>query len=55
MYPVSYTYIEYLDKTYGMEKILKLIKTEDYSQAFGKTEKEIYEDWVTFFKSSYLE
>jgi len=55
MYPISYTYIEFLDKTYGMEKVLKLIKTEDYSQTFGKTEKEIYEEWITFFKSSYLE
>lgn len=55
MYPISYTYIEYLDKTYGMGKVLQLIKTDNYSQTFGKTENEIFEEWIVFLKSNYLE
>lgn len=55
LYPVSYTYIEYLDKTYGMEKIMQLVKTENYNSVFSKSEQEIYDDWIMFYKANYIE
>lgn len=53
MYEVSYTYIEYVDKTYGMEKLIQLVTTHDYENTLGKHEKEIYEAWVEFLKANY--
>lgn len=50
-YTFAHTYIEYLDKEYGWNKVLKLIKTEDYETVFGKTQKEIYEEWVKYIKT----
>ncbi|MBN1055604.1 hypothetical protein DVW05_09640 [Clostridium botulinum] len=54
MYSFSYTYIEYLDKTYGMEKVLELVKDNNYEQTFEKTEKEIFDEWIKFLNSNYL-
>lgn len=50
-YTFAHTYIEYLDKEYGWNKVLKLIKTEDYETVFGKTQKEIYEEWAKYIKT----
>ena len=50
-YIVSHIYIEYLDQTYGWDKVLRLIETEDYEDCFGKSEKEIYEDWVHYISN----
>ncbi len=54
MYPVSYTYIEFLDKTYGMKKTCQLVKDLDYINTFGKSEKDIYEEWLKFLNKNYL-
>lgn len=55
MYPISYTYIEFLDKKYGMQEVMQLIKSQDYDKTFGKSESEIYKDWIQFYKSNYME
>jgi len=47
------TYIEYIDKEYGWDKVLELIKTEDYEKTFGKTEETIYSEWTNFIKNYY--
>ena len=52
-YIVAHTYIEYLDKTYGWAQVLKLIATEDYEECFGKSQKEIYEEWVCYIENYY--
>ncbi len=52
-YTFSHIYIEYLDREYGWDKVMKLIKTQDYEQALGRTDKAIYEEWVGFLKDYY--
>lgn len=52
-YTFAHTYIEYLARTYGWEKVLELIRTEDYREVFGKSGKEIYEEWVDFLYNYY--
>lgn len=50
-YTFAHTYIEYLDLTYGWEKVLSLIETEDYIQCFEKSKEEIYSEWVDYISS----
>ncbi len=52
-YTFANTYIEYLDSTYGWSKVLELIETENYEQIFGKSSKEIYDEWVLYLKNYY--
>lgn len=52
-YTFAHTYIEYLDKEYGWDAVLMLIETEDYEKCFGKSKKEIYEEWVDFIENYY--
>lgn len=52
-YAFAHTYIEYLDVTYGWDKVLNLIKTEDYDECFGKSKKEIYDEWVNYISNYY--
>jgi hypothetical protein len=52
-YDFAHTYLESLDKTYGWDKVLTLLKTGDYHSAFGKTREAIYQEWITFLKSNY--
>lgn len=47
-YTFAHTYIEYLDTTYGWDSVLALIETEDYESCFGKSKKEIYNEWVNY-------
>lgn len=49
-YTFAHTYIEYIDVTYGWDRVLQLIETEDYEECFGKSQKEIYEEWVIYCK-----
>jgi hypothetical protein len=50
-YAYSYSYIEYLDKTYGWDSVMAFASGEkDYQQAFGKSELEIYTDWGGYIK-----
>lgn len=47
-YTFAHIYIEYLDKTYGWDKVLRLLKTEDYKECFGKSKKELYDEWEEY-------
>lgn len=47
-YTFAHIYIEYLDHTYGWEQVMELIRTEDYEKVFGKSEREIYDEWVSY-------
>ncbi|MCI9526942.1 MAG: hypothetical protein HFH37_08495 [Lachnospiraceae bacterium] len=50
-YTFAHTYIEYLDATYGWDKVLKLIETENYEECFHKSKKKIYEEWVYYIEN----
>lgn len=50
-YTLAHTYIEYLDVSYGWEKVLELIKTEDYEEILHKPAKVVYEEWVEYIKN----
>lgn len=52
-YLFSGTYIEFIDATYGWDKVLKLIATEDYEECFGKSGEELYGEWVLFIENYY--
>lgn len=54
LYEVSYTYMEYLDKEYGMGKIMELVKTGNYQNTFNKSEEDIYNEWIKFIESKYV-
>lgn len=47
-YTFAHTYIEYIEKNYGWDKVLELIKTQDYEGCFGKSKRDIYDEWVEF-------
>lgn len=50
-YTFAHTYIEYLDVTYSWDNVLVLIETEDYESCFGKSKKEIYNEWVKYISN----
>ena len=50
-YTFANTYIEYLDGTYGWDKLLELIKTENFQKVYEKSEKEIYTEWVAYIEN----
>lgn len=52
-YIFATTYIEYLDVAYGWDSVLELIKTEDYMHCFGKSQEDIYKEWVEYIKNYY--
>jgi hypothetical protein len=45
-YQLSFTYIEYLHQTFGWESVLTLARTNDFMEAFGLNESDIYYGWV---------
>jgi hypothetical protein len=48
-YAYSYFYIEYLDNTYGWDKVIAYSNgDEDYKKVFNKSEEEIYGEWVEY-------
>ncbi len=50
-YAYSYSYVEYLEKTYGWDSVIAFASGEkDYQQVFGKSEREIYADWGNYIK-----
>ena len=49
-YQFAHTYIEYLDRTYGWDRVMALLKTEDYEAVFGKTRREIYDEWKRYLE-----
>lgn len=51
-YNLAHIYIGYLEETYGWDKVLELIKTEDYEAIFGKSDQEIYNTWVASLQNN---
>ncbi|KNF08160.1 peptidase MA superfamily [Gottschalkia purinilytica] len=53
-YEASYTYIEFLDKEFGMKNVLKLLKQpSSYKNIFGLSREEVYKDWGKYLKENY--
>lgn len=50
-YTFAHTYIEYLDVTYGWDKVCALLLSENYEENFHKSQKEIYNDWVAYLNN----
>lgn len=53
-YEYSYTYIEYLEKTYGWDTVVRFAYDVDF-EGFGASEQEIYEQWMIYLKTYYSE
>lgn len=49
-YTFAYLYIEYLDKTYGWDKVITLAKTLHYNETFGRGEAAIYHEWRNYLQ-----
>jgi hypothetical protein len=48
-YSFSYKYIEYLDKTYGWDKVVAFAAGKgSYEEVFEKSEEDIYKDWCQY-------
>ena len=45
--------IEYLDKTFGWNKVLLFLKQNKYENVFGQSEQEIYNNWIEYLKNNY--
>ena len=52
-YAFSCIYVEYLAKAYGSEKVIRLIKTNDYEEVFGKSALDIYTEWLLYLETEY--
>lgn len=53
-YAFSYLYIEFLDHTFGWDKVASFAKgSGNYETIFDKSEEEIYSDWCAYLKISY--
>jgi hypothetical protein len=50
-YQLSFTYIEYLHQTFGWESILTLARTNDFMEAFGMSESDIFYNWIDWLKA----
>lgn len=50
-YTFAHTYVEYLDKTYGWDRVLELIVSQDYETVFGKSEEMIYQEWADYLRN----
>ncbi len=50
-YQLANTYIEYLDAAYGWDKVLELIRTENYKKSLGKTQQRIYAEWIAYLEN----
>jgi hypothetical protein len=47
----GYEYVKYLVATYGAEKVVDLIKTNDYESCLGKSKLAVYDEWVKNIES----
>lgn len=50
-YPYSYSYIQYIDELYGWNSVQRIVKGESYENVFGKSEQEIYLEWVGYLNN----
>jgi hypothetical protein len=47
-YAWSPAYVEYLINTYGPNKVVELVKTNDYEACLGESNQEVYNKWVAY-------
>lgn len=48
-YAYSYLYIEFLENTYGWDKVVSYASGKgEYKKIFNKTEKELYDEWCNY-------
>lgn len=52
-YPMSYTYVEHLDQTFGWDAVRELARTGDHQEALGVGEEQVYADWVAWLGEAY--
>lgn len=50
-YTYSHTYIEYLEREYGWDKVLELLKGEGFENTIGKSSEELYNDWIDYLNT----
>lgn len=52
-YDFAATYVEYIVETYGWDALSGLIVNENYEANLGKSQREIYDEWVNFIENYY--
>ena len=52
-YQLANTYVEYLDATYGWDRVVELVRTEDYGGTLGTSRERAYEGWVEYLRRTY--
>ncbi len=52
-YDFSYTYIDYLVKTYSWDCVSAFARTGNFERAFDKSEKAIYDEWTDYLADQY--
>jgi len=52
-YDFAHTYIEYLDKTFGWNKVLVFLRENNHENVFGQSEEKIYNNWIEYLKNNY--
>lgn len=52
-YAFCYTYVEYLVRVYGAEKVIRLIQTNNYEETLRKSARDIYNAWVRHLETEY--
>ena len=53
-YDFAHTYIEFLDETFGWDKILNFVETLDYYTSFGMSEEAIHDGWLEYLRQNYV-
>lgn len=52
-YPMSYTYVEFLDEAFGWDRVRVLLTTGDHAGALGVDEAQVYDQWVAWLGEEY--
>jgi hypothetical protein len=47
-YTWGYSYVEFLVETYGAEKVVELVRTNDYEGSLGKSKSAVYDEWLAY-------
>ena len=48
------SFVDFAAVTYGFRSLSAFVKTNDFSSAFGKTEPEIWQEWVQYLRAHYV-
>ena len=50
-YTFAHTYIDYIEKNYGWNSVIELVKKGDYESIFKKKHKAIYSEWIDYINN----